>query len=214
MELIQISYAIAIVLAAIHQFTLRKREFLAAVLVFVIGSWIAYGSNPEAHKLAFACGISFSFLGDLAMAKIVKMTGKRIIDGIIFFSIAHILYLWGITGVGVIKWDIAIPIAIMVGGVGYWKVAYEPKKPVLSAGALFYSIIIGTLFASILAEAIFSPSAQTFMRLVGIILFMGSDMMIAFREFRKDFNQSERWISGTYVLGQLCLLGSIFVIGA
>ncbi|RMG23481.1 MAG: hypothetical protein D6732_24750, partial [Methanobacteriota archaeon] len=71
-EILIVAYGLAIVTEAIHQFTLRKREFLFAVLCLVAGTWTGYFLDRTMVKMAFAAGISFSFLGDLAMARRLK----------------------------------------------------------------------------------------------------------------------------------------------
>lgn len=215
METPIIFFSLAILVEAFHQFTLRKREFLAAVALLMLGAWTDIIVGPiTTERLFFAGAITISFIGDLAMAEILKVTGKRIIDGIIFFAGAHILYLGGVMTSTTIKWELTFPIAFAVAILGYWKTAHSPDKPVLTFGAAIYSLVISTLFAAIFTKAIFEPSEGSLLSLAGIVLFMGSDMMIAFREFRRNFPHSERWVSSWYILGQTFLLGSVFVVGA
>ena len=203
---------LALPLEAIHLKTLDKRHFIATTIVLTVASWVNWINAKTQITLLFAFAMTMSLLGDLAMAKWIKLTKIRLIDGIIFFATAHLFYTFGALSIAIPDWRLLSGVVLLVGTIGYMKVAYNPSKKMLSIGAAFYTVVIMTAFGVMILNAFDSPNVTSLLQALGMTLFVSSDMMIAYREFHRDFNQSERFISMNYILGQLLLQLSISIV--
>ncbi len=202
---------LALPLEAIHLKTLKKRHFIATTTILAVGSWINWYYTKTYTILLFAFAMTLSLLGDLAMANWIKLTKIRLIDGIIFFAVAHLLYAFGALTLATPDWRLLGMVVLIIGSIGYMKVAYNPSKKTLSIGAAFYTATIMTAFGIMILNAIDNPNTTSLLQALGMALFVSSDMMIAYREFHRDFNQSERFISANYILGQLLLQLSVSI---
>ncbi len=202
---------IATLVLGIYLQKMEKRWFIGSIALLCIASWVREATTTQQVHVIFAVALTVSLIGDMFMAKWLRLTGKRIIDGIIFFGIAHILYIYGIQllhkTLSFSSFIIGVAVAVPI----YLVVAFDRSKRVLTIGAFFYSLIIGVLFATILMATIQTRTVVTLVQLGGITLFMLSDGIIAFREFRKELPFAEHWIASTYFVAQVLLQFSIVV---
>ena len=181
----------------------------------MLASLISFINDMSDIRLLFLLAICFSFIGDLFMAKIIKITKNRLINGIIGFGIAHIIYIIGFVKMQTVDqfiwWipTLIVPlIIIMFYFVGYNKNASK----ILMLAVFCYTLIIGMVLSSVL-YLIFNPvpTLVIVFALVGVLLFMISDGVISYNEFKQEFHYASRIIPLTYVFAQIFLQLSAYV---
>ena len=133
--------------------------------------------------------IVFSFVGDLLMAEKLSITSNRIINGTIGFGIAHLFYMIGFWRLGTGSLELyQIIFGVILANSLFYVVAYGPeiKKELLIATYL-YANIIGALFVAILRLVAGGAvwDRDRILPLVGIILFVISDSIIARNAFKR-----------------------------
>lgn len=163
----------------------------SATLVVAGFSWYLFTRDTAAgsYALLVAIGMTFGFLGDLALAGFLP-GGRNVIAGIAFFGIGHVFYITamlrfataaGLTAPGA-RWG-ALALWLLVGLVGWYLIVY---RGALSAGielsivhwiALPYALLLastaGLATGLALQDSRFIPLA------LGGALFLLSDLILA-----------------------------------
>lgn len=214
-----IFYILSLGTLGIHLKNSNKDYFLLSVIFIIFGSMNYYLLVISEFKhILFLFAILFSFLGDLFMAKKIKIVESRIINGIIGFGIAHILYIIAFLQIGnqgFRFWQIIIGIFFLI--VIYKFAVYTPTLPrILLIGTLIYAIILVTLLMTISSFAVTNEFGiiASAISLFGVVLFILSDSVIAFTEFKGTLKHSSQIISVTYIVSQILLQSTIILIGA
>lgn len=197
---------IALVLIIYHSYHPDKRLFLFSSLTLVVAGLSQLFISFTLLKLWFVLGISFSFLGDLMMARWLKVTRKKIIDGILFFSVAHLSYFFGVNSVfPVVFSPLYLVSLVLLTFLFFLLITYDPNKRLLSIASVIYILLITNLFLSV-AIQLSSFTLPLILLFIGVTFFMISDGQIGWREFRGDFKNSEIYISFFYIVGQSFIL--------
>jgi uncharacterized membrane protein YhhN len=143
------------------------------------------------------------------MAKKIKLVESRIVNGTIGFGVAHIFYILAFYKLGsqtIELWELVVGI-ILLGSL-YYFVIYSPElKKSLKIATFGYSIIIALLFVIIL-DFIGNSDIRllsSVLAIFGIILFILSDSIIAYTEFKTQISHSKEIIAITYVISQILL---------
>lgn len=194
----------------------------SATLVVAAFSWYAFTRNTTtgSYALLIAIGMTFGFIGDLALAGLLP-GGRNVIAGIASFGVGHIFYITamlrfasaaGLTAPGP-RWA-ALAIWLLVGLVGWYLVVY---RGALSAGielsivhwialpyALLLSATAGLATGLALQDSRFIPLA------LGGALFLLSDLILAGDMFSGlTFRLIGDVIWLTYGPGQMLIVYSI-----
>ncbi|MCE7735041.1 MAG: hypothetical protein GPJ54_09200 [Candidatus Heimdallarchaeota archaeon] len=213
-----IFYLISLGALGINLKTSNKDYFLLSVLLTIFGS-ITYHLIviSELKYILFLIALLFSFLGDLFMARKIKIVESRIINGTIGFGMAHILYIivfLQFLDQGVRMWQILIGIFFLI--IIYKFAVYTPSlAKVLLVGTLIYALILATLLMTISSFALenkFGIMTST-VALLGVVLFIISDSIIAYTEFKGTLKYSSQIISLTYIVSQILLQSTLILIG-
>jgi hypothetical protein len=166
--------------------------------------------------LAMICGT----IGDFLMAEIIYITPEPLINGILLFAIGHVLYLLGlrnrsplltqkkesngtqIIGRNLIIWILSIVIILLI----FYLTLFNPAMLELSIGALGYGIILVTVLAfSITKWTEQFPFSFRLALILGFLLFLFSDWLIAYHYFTDSAFLSGPYVGITYVFGQLLI---------
>ena len=162
----------------------------SATLVVAAFSWYAFSRGGPAanYALLIAIGMTFGFVGDLALAGWLP-GGRNVIGGIASFGIGHIFYIVAFlrysSAVGLDdprRW-IALAVWLIIGLVGWYLVVYRGAATtgegvtVIHWIALPYALLLATTAGLAtglaLADSGFIPLA------VGAALFLLSDLILA-----------------------------------
>jgi uncharacterized membrane protein YhhN len=159
--------------------------------------------------MLFLLAIFFSFIGDLLMAKVIRITKHRIIDGAMIFGIAHMIYIYSfyrLKNKGFEWWLIVIDLVLVV--FLYYKIGYNSKlhPAILISNFLYALVLISLLFANIsfiITKNV--PILVILTSLLGVILFLVSDGILAYNEFQKPIENAKDKIAVTYIFSQILL---------
>ena len=166
---------------------------LSTSWILVACAWIIWSTSTTLRTpaLLIALGMTFGAIGDLVLADVIPLP-KRMISGILVFSIGHLCYIAGFSQTaqalgladpltGSLVWVLFVITAALL----WFFLIYNPTRPrVLNVGALVYGWIIaimaGTATALALADPRFTLTA------VGGALFLVSDIILGNRELRDN----------------------------
>jgi uncharacterized membrane protein YhhN len=166
---------------------------LSTSWILVVCAWIifAISTTLRAPALLIALGMTFGAIGDLVLADVIPLP-KRMISGIIVFSIGHLCYIAGFSQTasalglndpftGSLLWVAFVIVAAFL----WFFLIYNPAKSrVLNMGSLFYgwliAIMSGTASALALSDPRFAFTA------IGGVLFLISDIILGNRELRDN----------------------------
>lgn len=193
---------------------LATRIGSSAVLVISGWSWfsIAAGTGATAYAGSIAVGMSFGFLGDLVLARVIPVA-RRVLAGMALFGLGHIAYILAFAGFGTnypVR-DARLPVGVwtgwmLVGVLGWWLAVYRASpRTELRWAALAYSLLLASTpaLATTLAlqDANFIPTA------VGASLFVISDILLAtalFNRLRARYIHDLIWL--TYGPAQMLIV--------
>ena len=162
----------------------------SATLVVAAFSWYAFsrGTPAGGYAMLIAIGMTFGFLGDLALAGLLP-GGRNVIGGIAAFGIGHIFYIAAFlrysnqAGLDVPRRWSALAVGLRIGLVGWFFIVYRGAAAtgegvtVIHWIALPYALLLATTAGLAtglaLADGRFIPLA------VGAALFLISDLILA-----------------------------------
>lgn len=158
----------------------------STTLVFI--AWIWYVHTLSSASLVLAIGMSFGLIGDLFMAEIIPIK-DYVIGGILAFSTGHFAYMYGFTKITTERveqmpdWGI-LSIWFVIGILGwFFAVYFKSERSILHYAALPYSIILASTVA--FANTLFVHDPVFLLIMIGSILFLISDLILAAELFRK-----------------------------
>ncbi len=187
---------------------------LSTSWILVACAWIiwATSSTLRAPALLIAFGMTFGALGDLVLADLIPLP-KRMISGIVVFSIGHLYYIAGFSQVAHVlglndpfSESLLWVLFVIVAAFLWFFLIYNPAKSrALNIGALVYgwliAIMAGTATALALSDPRFTPTA------IGSVLFLTSDIILGNRELRDNgwyLVHDVVWV--IYIVGQALIV--------
>ncbi len=187
---------------------------LSTSWILVACAWIiwATSSTLRAPALLIAFGMTFGALGDLVLADLIPLP-KRMISGIVVFSIGHLCYIAGFSQVAHVlglndpfSESLLWVLFVIVAAFLWFFLIYNPAKSrALNIGALVYgwliAIMAGTATALALSDPRFTPTA------IGSVLFLTSDIILGNRELRDNgwyLVHDVVWV--IYIVGQALIV--------
>jgi len=193
---------------------------LSTSWILAVCAWIIWAASTtlRAPALFIALGMTFGALGDLVLADVVPLP-KRMISGILVFSIGHIGYIAGFSQTarllglndpfaGSLVW-----VAFVIAAAFLWFfLIYNPAKSrVLNFGSLFYGWLIAVMAGTAAALALSDPRFT--LTALGGALFLISDIILGNRELRDNgwfLVHDVVWV--LYIAGQaLIVLTTVYV---
>jgi uncharacterized membrane protein YhhN len=166
---------------------------LSTSWILVACAWIIFATSTTLRTpaLLIALGMTFGAIGDLVLADVIPLP-KRMISGIIVFSIGHLCYIAGfvqtasVLGLndpfaGSLLWVVFVIAAALL----WFFLIYNPAKSrVLNIGALVYGWLIAVMAGTATALALSDPRFT--LTAIGGILFLISDIILGNRELRDN----------------------------
>lgn len=175
-----------------------KPATLAALIV--VASTIEPASEPQ--RFMFVVALAFSLVGDVML----MLPGDRFIPGVAAFFVAHVAYIVGFRVVGGSTAGLAIGTALLIVFVATIGMrilaAVREADPKLVTPVSAYIAVISVMVASAVATR--DPLA-----IVGAIVFMASDTLIAWNRFVQKATWAPVAIMVSYHVGQAALVGSL-----
>jgi len=154
------------------------------------------------------CGLIFSWGGDI-MLELPASGGTMFVPGLIFFLLAHIMYLTvfiNTPGSNFIrKSNALILLPVVIYGAILLAILYgnlrEMKVPVI-----IYAVIILLMLSGAINRKEKVNQKSYWIVLAGAILFVLSDSVIAINKFAYQFSQSGILIMSSYILAQFLIV--------
>jgi len=187
---------------------------LSTSWILVVCAWIIFAASStlRAPALLIALGMTFDALGDLVLADVIPLP-KRMISGIIVFSIGHLCYIAGFSqtarALGLndpfaesILWAAFVIVAALL----WFFLIYNPAKSRdLNLGSLFYGWLIAIMAGTATALALTDPRFT--LTAIGGVLFLISDIILGNRELRDN-----GWFLVHDVVWGLYITGQAFIV--
>ncbi len=168
---------------------------MASSLTLVGLAWLlsaaVRGGAAETYGLLIAVGMSLGFIGDLFMARLLRVR-EPVLGGIAAFALGHVVYIAALLGIGdrLALTDAGARIGawlglLIVGAVCWygvvWRGARTGQRSVLHGAALPYALLLGSTagigLGLALQDSAFLPLA------LGGLLFLASDLLLAAQLF-------------------------------
>lgn len=166
----------------------RTRLLSSFTLVIAAWMWLVIALGTPIHIFAgwVAIGMSFGFMGDIFMAKVLKIE-PHILYGMLAFGIGHIFYIIG-------TWMVALPHNVpfpnyptlivwwLIAIVLWYLVVYRNSdKSKLVYAALPYALLLASTVGFAMSLTMLDPTFT--LVTVGAILFLLSDLLLAAQLF-------------------------------
>ena len=166
--------------------------------------------RPQQFLPLIVGALVFSTLGDvflLSDAELFFMLGLG------SFFIAHILYSWIFSAVlrrefafKVNLWPLSIILTYLIVFLGYlWASLGELLIPVVA-----YAFIISTMLFLAWTWHLSAQKKSTFIILMGALLFVVSDSLLAISLFKSSFYMDHFWVMLTYLAAQFLLIHGLW----
>jgi uncharacterized membrane protein YhhN len=175
-----------------------------AVLEYVckpatLGALIVVAAVLHAHdggvRVWFLAALALSLLGDV----LLMLPKEQFVGGLAAFLLAHVCYIAGFVAGGLRSWAVAlaaVATVIVVAPVARRiLLGVRASEPEMTAPVVAYLVVIGLMLACAIASG-------NGVAIVGAVLFVTSDSMIAWDRFVSPFRASAVAIMVTYHLAQ------------
>lgn len=172
---------------------LWTRLLSSFMLVIAAWLWFATAQHSVLHRYAaaIAIGMSLGFLGDIFMARILKLP-RYLLWGMLTFGLGHLFYItafWGMVEKFAFGFDpraIGVTLFWLLLGLSGWYFAVIRKQEQvqgLHIAALAYALLLCTTAA---AATLLALQAPVFLfSAIGAALFLLSDLILSVRLFRQ-----------------------------
>lgn len=201
-------FGIALILEVIFSANLDWASFRVVTKPLLLSSLIVYFllHRTEAKtKLLVGLALLFSFIGDILLMFTDK-SAHFFMFGLISFLIAHVFYIIQFSRNRNKNKSILIPLLLLLilGGSIFWFLK-DSLGAMLFPVAIYMTIILTMVLFAFLRKG--SASKKSFeLIMVGAILFLISDSILAINKFKSPVPLSGVWIMGTYGLAQLLIV--------
>ena len=198
-------------------------NLLAASALIVILAFVNFMDKRAIEKwsrftLLMFIAMLICFAGDLLMASVIYLTPDPLINGILMFSLGHVVYLLALKDRSplllesefprlitrnVIIWIASIVIVIVL----FVLTLYNPAEMVISMGMFGYGILLTTVLAFSVSKWLDDyPKLFVICLFAGFLLFFISDYIIGYRTLTDPtFLTGTEAVGVTYIGGQLLI---------
>ena len=183
----------------------KKLEYIFKTLtmIFIIASAVLNDANSFSnYKILILGGLLFSLIGDVLLIE-----KSRFIYGLGSFFVAHLFYiaafLPNVSNVNLVWLPVFAIYAVILLSL-IWSGLGKLKFPVI-----FYSLVIAAMGFCAVQSYFQAPTFSTFYAMLGALLFMASDSILAFDKFKYPLKFAGFWILSTYFSAQWLIALSV-----
>jgi uncharacterized membrane protein YhhN len=178
------------------QFIFKPLTLSAIILLVFLSS-----SSPMTfYQKAILAGLFLSLIGDIFLIR----QDQYFVPGLVSFLLGHLCYITAFWTTPNLPSMIFYLIYIIFFLAILWKNLGGLKIPVV-----VYSLILAIMSWMALSRAIAHPDHHTFHALLGSVVFIISDSLLAFNKFKNSFRLAHLWILATYFLAQWLIALSV-----
>ena len=177
---------------------------LTLILILLIA--VIFPAIEPSYKIFIVSGLLFSLIGDMFLI----YPEKHFKNGLIAFLIGHVCYIIAFTVSTGFHFTFWIYLPIIIISIFYLR-NILPYSGKMKIPIIIYIIVI-TIMGWMVIERLNSlPTFSSFLAVIGVVLFMISDAVLALNKFRKPFFFAELIILTTYFTAQWLLAVSAIV---
>ena len=184
--------------ANILPFMIFKPLTMLLIISLLLFNW----NGQEQYSFWILFGLSFSLAGDIFL----MLSRKYFKYGLFAFLIAHIFYIYAFT-MNVYQYNYLILSSILI----YAVLMFLYLKNDLGSNILpvvFYIIMISFMLWTAVSRYLFQSDLQNLFVMVGGIIFVISDSVLAVNKFKKHLKFSEETILFSYYTAQVLFVFS------
>jgi len=192
-------------------------QIISKLILMPLLMLLVYDYSRSVIKTTFTrlllCSLFFSFLGDLFLSNLFDKE-NTFIFGLAAFLVAHVIYIKIFLKSksqysNLFRTKLLIPVVIVV----VWALSiFISLKPnvggLIIPVAVYVSVITMMCLAALSRYSYYSDSSFRLV-LIGAILFMISDMIIAFNKFSSEIEYERLLIMSSYILAQFLIVNGL-----
>ncbi len=194
----------------IHDLHLYTKPLLMPLLIYHLYRYA--DGNITLPRILLAAGLLFSWIGDLLLMGSGDM---YFLSGLVSFLIAHVFYAITFYKSASHKPRLNLLYLLPLLVYGMWILfVLIPRSGPMAIGIVIYSIGILTMaFVACIRGPVTSKNSY-YLVVIGAILFVISDSLIAFNKFYAPLIQGDVMIMATYIVAQLLLVRGVLIHGS
>lgn len=177
---------------------------LTLILILLIAT--IFPAVESSYKIFIVLGLLFSLLGDIFLIYPEQHFKK----GLIVFLIGHVCYIIAFTISTGFHFTLWIFLPVIVVGILYLRIIL-PYSGKMKIPIIVYITIILIMGWTAIERFHNDPTLRTILPVIGAVLFMISDAVLALNKFKNSFFSAELIILTTYFTAQWLLAISIIV---
>ena len=172
---------------------------LATILIILL-AFLQPAGDTETYKYLIIFGLFFALIGDVFL----MLPSDKFVHGLASFLIAHIFFIIAFAdGFGpYYDWEFLIPVIIY--SVVFLRILL-PKTGKMKAAVFVYSLVLAFFLWQAFGRFYYLAESTAFYTLIGSVLFVVSDSILAYAKFVKQYKISQILIHFSY-WGALFLL--------
>jgi uncharacterized membrane protein YhhN len=172
-------------------------------MVLICLTAILGGSDLSVYKVMIIGGLVCSLTGDIFL----MLPADRFLPGLIAFLFAHLCYITAFAAdINELSWWPLIP--LIIWGIGFYLFIY-PSLGKLKIPVIFYVVIILVMTWLAWERWIQTGQIETQLVLIGAVLFVISDTILAANRFKGAFKPAQALNLVTYFAAQWLIASSV-----
>lgn len=181
---------------------------LTTVLILLLALALPDAVSPL-YRVLIAVGILFSLGGDIFL----MLPRDAFVWGLLSFLIAHLFYIGAyVSRAGwQLNWLLLAPFILYVAGLLYLLL---PQAGAMRIPVMLYALVLMTMGWQAAALWAVMRDIATLLAMVGALLFIASDSILALDKFRAPILQRDLLIMSTYYGALLLIAWSVYNFGA
>ena len=199
--------ALATVLTIVGKYRSPVQLYLFKPLtigLIILLAWRVGAHEPDRYFWLILAGLVFSAAGDVFL----MLPRDRFVPGLLSFLVAHLLY---ITAFSAPAGFLAAPLLALpyLAGAGILLLILLPKTGKLKLPVIVYAVALATMGWQAASRWQALQDMASLYAMIGAILFLVSDSVLAINRFAKPFRAAEALLLTTYFAAQTLIALSL-----
>ena len=176
---------------------------LATLLLVAIAAY-HWTNRRTSYSQWIAIGMAFCLIGDAFLI----WPNEYFLEGLVAFLCAHVVYLVAFSRDSKFLANLLIWLFYLVFTAAIFLFLFPTLPPGLRIPVALYAALLSTMAAQAMGRALALNTTQAKCAAFGALLFMASDLLLAFHRFRTPLRHSAFLILVPYYLGQWLIASS------
>jgi len=175
-----------------------------ATLFLILIAFFHWIENRSAYSQWIVIGLVFSFLGDVFLI----WPNQYFLPGLAAFLLTHVAYLVAFTRECRFLVNFVLWLAYLLVIVAFCSFLYPTVPTGLKVPVLLYAILLATMAGQAMGNFLELRTASALRAAVGALLFLLSDLLLAFDRFHRPLLYATALILIPYYVGQYLIASS------